>query len=145
MCRKANAVRLFRQEFNCSQAVFCAYRQANDLDEPTALKLATVFGAGVAGTGRELCGAVTGALMAISMKHGRENLESVEAKVKTYQLGGQFMAQFEAIHGSCMCEDILGLNIGTPESLKKAREEKLLETKCLVVVESAADILEELL
>ena len=145
MSRKANALRLFKERFNCSQAVFCAYRQEHELDEPTALKLATAFGAGVAGTGRSLCGAVTGGLMAISMKHGREDLASVDAKVKTYQLGAQFMAEFEAKHGSCKCEDILGLNIGTPEGHAQANQQKLFETKCLEVVESAADILEELL
>jgi C_GCAxxG_C_C family probable redox protein len=71
MQRKEKAVELFRQKFNCSQAVFTAYRQADVLEEKDALKLATVFGAGVAGSGSELCGAVTGALMAISMRYGR--------------------------------------------------------------------------
>ncbi len=70
MQRKEKAVELFRQQFNCSQAVFTAYRKVSVLDEESALKLSTVPGAGVACTGSELCGAVSGALLAISMHYG---------------------------------------------------------------------------
>jgi len=145
MSRKDNAVKLFTQRLNCSQAIFSAYRQENELTEEAALKLATVFGAGVACTGRELCGAVTGALMAISMKHGRGDLESVDAKTNTYEIGREFMAEFEARNGSCICEQLLGVNIGTAQGHKRAQEARLFETKCLDVVKSAADILEEML
>jgi C_GCAxxG_C_C family probable redox protein len=145
MSRKSDAVRLFSQRFNCSQAVFTAYREPDALDERTALKLATVFGAGVAATGRDLCGAVTGGLMAISMKHGRGDLDSVEAKAKTYELGRKFMKRFEAHNGSCICEKILGISIGTPEGHRQAQEARLFETRCLDCVKSAAEILDDLL
>ena len=79
------------------------------------------------------------------MKHGRGDLKSTEAKGKTYDLGKRFMAEFQAQNGSCTCEKIIGINIGTAEGLKKAREMKLFETKCLEAVKSAADILEKLL
>jgi C_GCAxxG_C_C family probable redox protein len=143
MKKKENAVRLFKLRLNCSQAIFSAYQ--DELDERTALKLATVFGAGVAGTGQELCGAVTGALMALSLKYGRADLESVDAKTKTHEMGRQFLSQFKAKHGSCVCEQLLGMNIGTAEGHKKAQEAGLFETQCLDVVKSAADILDELL
>ena len=145
MTRTEKAVEIFQKQFNCSQAVFTAFRQVDKLDEETALKLATVFGAGVAGTGSDLCGAVTGALMALSMKHGRGDLRSVEAKARTYELGRGFMAEFEKRNGSCVCEKILGINIGLPQNLEKARAERLFETRCLDVVRSAAEILEKIL
>ena len=145
MTRKEKAVDLFKQQFNCSQAVFAAFRQADRLDEETALKLATVFGAGVACTGSGLCGAVSGALMALSMKHGRGSLKSVEAKARTYELGQRFMSEFKQENGSCVCEQILGFNIGTPENLERARAMRLFETRCLEVVNSAATILEAML
>ena len=128
MTRKEKAIDYFKQSFNCSQAVFTAFRQADKLDEKTALKLSTIFGAGVACTGKELCGAVSGALMAISMKHGREDVKGVEAKLKTYELGKKFMLEFAKVHGSCICEEIIGINIGTPENLKKAAEMNIFET-----------------
>jgi C_GCAxxG_C_C family probable redox protein len=145
MERKDKAVELFTQGFNCSQAVFTAYRQADLLDEQTALKLATVFGAGLACTGSGSCGAVTGALLAISMRHGRGDVQSIDAKTTTYELAQAFMAEFASRIGSCWCEDILGLNIGVPENLEKARDAKLFETRCLDAVRAACDILEQVL
>ncbi len=145
MQRKERAVKLFSQKFNCSQAVFTAYRQADELDEETALKIATVFGAGVACTGGELCGAVSGALMAISLRYGRGTRENTEAKVKTYELGNRFTIEFKSRMGSCSCAGVLGLDIGVPGNLEKAGEMKLFETVCLDAVKTASDLLEEIL
>jgi C_GCAxxG_C_C family probable redox protein len=144
MNRKENAVNYFKQSFNCSQSVFTAYRQTDKMDEKTALKLSTIYGAGVASTGKELCGAVTGALMAISMKFGREDVAGIESKMRTYELGRQFMEKFSKNQGSCICDRILGINIGTPENMKKATEMNLFATKCLGAVKTASDILEEM-
>jgi C_GCAxxG_C_C family probable redox protein len=145
MQRKEKAVELFKQKFNCSQAIFTAYRQADVLEEKDALKLATIFGAGVAGSGSELCGAVTGALLAISMRYGRDDIHSIEAKMQTYELGRRFMADFKSCMGSSACESILGMNIGIPENLQKARDLKLFEIRCVDAVKAASDILEKLL
>jgi C_GCAxxG_C_C family probable redox protein len=144
MTRPEKAINIFKQRFNCSQALFTAFRQADKLDEETALKLSTVFGAGVAGTGA-MCGAVSGALMAISMKHGRGDLASIEAKAETYQLGQKFMSEFKRRNHSCACADLLGMNIGVPENMAKAQELKLFETRCVEIVTSAAEILEQII
>jgi C_GCAxxG_C_C family probable redox protein len=144
MIRKDKAIGFYRQGFNCSQSVFTAYKQ-DSLDDASALKLATVLGAGVACTGTGLCGAVSGALLAISMKNGRGDVKSVDAKFKTYELGRKFMDEFKSENGSCICEQIIGINIGAPENLKKAQETRLFETKCFDAVKSACNILERML
>ncbi|HET9552745.1 MAG TPA: C-GCAxxG-C-C family protein [Anaeromyxobacteraceae bacterium] len=145
MTRSERAVDLFRQQLNCSQAVFAAYRQEEVLDEATALRLATVFGAGGAGTGSGRCGAVSGALLAISLKHGRKDVASAEARTRTYELARRFTAEFEARNGSCTCQEILGINIGTAEGYEQARGLGLFETRCAEAVRSAAEILDRLL
>lgn len=145
MTRKEQAIELFKKQFNCSQAVFTAYRQKDVLSEQDALKLSTIFGAGVACTGNGPCGALSGALMAISMQHGRGDLESVEAKGKTYVLGQQLLAEFKERMGASACEAIIGINIGTPENLALAREQKLFETRCVDAVKTACDILDKIL
>jgi C_GCAxxG_C_C family probable redox protein len=145
MTRKERAIELFQKQFNCSQSVFTAYRQHAVLDEANALKLSTIFGAGVACTGKGSCGAVSGALMAISMHHGRGDLESTAAKGKTYLLGQQLLAQFKERMGASDCEAILGINIGTPENLAKAKDQKLFETRCVEAVKTACEILDHIL
>jgi C_GCAxxG_C_C family probable redox protein len=145
MQRKEKALQLFSNRCNCSQAVFAAFRVAEVLDEVSALRLATVFGGGVGSTGGGMCGAVSGALLALSMRYGMGGIEELENKKRTYEFGRQFMAEFEKRMGSCRCESILGLCIGEPENLQKARELKLFETVCVEAVGTAADILEEML
>jgi C_GCAxxG_C_C family probable redox protein len=104
-----------------------------------------VFGAGVAYTGADLCGAVTGALMAISLKYGRGDVKDISAKTKTYELGRKFMEEFSAKNDSCICGELLGLDIGTPEGVKEAVETKLFETRCPALVKSACEILDKML
>ncbi|TNJ38426.1 hypothetical protein FGF66_09215 [Chlorobaculum thiosulfatiphilum] len=145
MQRKEKALELFGNRCNCSQAVFAAFRQAEVLDEASALRLATVFGGGVAGSGGEMCGAVTGALMALSMRYDMGGIGELANKKRTYELGRQFMEEFEKRMGSCRCESMLGLCIGEQENLQKARELKLFETVCVDAVGTASDILEEML
>jgi C_GCAxxG_C_C family probable redox protein len=145
MQKKEKALELFDNRCNCSQAVFAAFRQAEVLDEASALRLATVFGGGVAGSGGGMCGAVTGALMAISMRYDMGGIGELANKKRTYELGRQFMEEFEKRMGSCRCESMLGLCIGEPENLQKARELKLFETVCVDAVGTASDILEEML
>lgn len=145
MLRKEKTLQLFGNRCNCSQAVFAAFRRAEVLDEASALRLATMFGGGVAGSGGGMCGAVTGALLALSMRYGMGGIEELANKTKSYELGRQFMAEFEKRMGSCRCESILGLCIGEPENLQKARELKLFQTVCVDAVSTAADILEEML
>jgi len=145
MNRKEKSLEIFRQSFNCSQAIFCAYRNTAALDEENSLKLATMFGAGVASTGTGLCGAVTGGLMAISMHHGRGSVEDTQAKRTTYELGRQFISDFTSQIGACTCEAILGINISSPENMKKALEDKLFETTCVDAVRTAAELLDEII
>lgn len=144
MDRIHDALEIYKQRFNCSQAIFVAFRDVERLDEQTALKLGTMFGAGVACTGGT-CGAVTGALMALSMKHGRGDVASVDAKTKTYQLGRAFMDEFRKQHGSCICQELLGMNIGVPENMAKAQAMGLFQTQCYELVKSAAQILDRML
>ena len=57
--------------YNCAQSVFAAFHEEMGLDEETALKLMRLgLGGGVGGL-REICGAVTGAAMAINMYSAR--------------------------------------------------------------------------
>ncbi len=144
MDRITRALEIYKQRFNCSQALLVAFRDADHLDEDTAFKLATVFGGGTAGSGGT-CGAVNGALMAISMKHGRGPADAIDAKTKTYKLARQFMDEFRRKNGSCICEDLLGMNIAVPENMAKAQACGLFDTKCLALVKSAAEILDSML
>lgn len=129
--------------FNCSQAVFGALAPGSGLEQETALKIAAAFGGGIARTG-ETCGAVTGALLAIGLKDGFSAPDPA-AKERIYQLGRQFMARFNELHGSTRCRDLLGCDLSTPEGLAEARERGLFKNQCPLYVKDAVQIASEML
>jgi len=63
------ALELFSQKYNCAQSVFGACPVSGGLSEAQRLALAAPFGGGVARQG-EICGALTGALLALGETFG---------------------------------------------------------------------------
>ncbi len=137
------AVECFGGGFNCCQAVLATYAGPLGVPCEQALKLAEGFGGGLAGLG-ETCGAVTGALMVLGLRHGRTRPDDLEAKMTTNRLVREFIRRFEARRGSVKCRDLLGCAIDTPEKLQAARDPKLFTTLCPGYVRDAAAILEGL-
>jgi C_GCAxxG_C_C family probable redox protein len=138
------AVDCFNNGFSCSQAVFSTYSEELGLDPKTALKVAGAFGGGMGHIG-ETCGAVTGALMVIGLKHGKIHPEDNAAKEKTYALVQEFASRFIAMNGSIRCTELLGFDISTSEGMKAAREEGLFIKLCPKYVKDAAKIIEQIL
>lgn len=64
------AIELFLKGFNCSQSVVYGFREEIGLTDDAALKMTSGFGAGMGRKG-ELCGAVTGGILVLGMRHGR--------------------------------------------------------------------------
>ena len=139
------AVACFKEDFNCSQAVFSINAPMLGLDRETALRVAAAFGGGIGRTG-ETCGAASGALMAIGLRYGQHTAEDKDAKEKTYDLAAEFLNRFAARNNGCVkCRELLGHNVGTPEGRQAAREQGLFETLCPKFVRDAAEIVEQLL
>ena len=66
----AQATAKFTSGYNCAQSVLWAFRDEVGLEEDVALKLATGLGAGM-GRKQEVCGAVTGGILVLGLRHGR--------------------------------------------------------------------------
>ena len=142
--RIQTAVDTFQQGFSCSQAVLSAFADVFNLDKSLALKISQPFGGGIAHRG-EICGAVSGAFMVIGLKFGRTKAEDTEARDRTYEIMTQFIQKFENLHGSIICKELLGYDLGSEEESKKAEKDGLFETLCPKFVQHAADILTELI
>lgn len=144
MTKTEHAAALFKEGFSCSQAVFAAFSEAYGLDRETSLKIAQAFGGGMAHLG-EACGAVTGAFMLIGLKYGRTKAEDLAARDRTYEKMLQFAERFKALHCSIQCRCLLGLDLGTEEGMRLAREKNLFQTLCAKYVQDAATIVEGIL
>jgi C_GCAxxG_C_C family probable redox protein len=144
MNKAEKAVALFKEGFSCSQAVFSAFSEDFGLDRNTSLKISQPFGGGMAHMG-EACGAVTGAFMLIGLKYGRTKADDLAARDRTYAKMRQFTDRFKALHCSIQCRCLLGLDLGTEEGMRLAREKNLFQTICVKYVQDAATIVEEFL
>ena len=131
-----DAVQLFESGYVCSQAVFAAFSQDFDLSKEQALKIGACFGSGMQKA--EVCGACTGALMALGLKFG-------ENKEKSNEVCNRFMDEFKKENGSYICRDLLECDISTPEGVKYAKDNNLFTEFCPKMVESAAKITNEIL
>ncbi|MBQ2653904.1 MAG: C_GCAxxG_C_C family protein [Methanobrevibacter sp.] len=131
-----DAVQLFEDGYMCSQAVFAVFAPDFGISKEDALKIGACFGSGMRKA--EVCGACTGALMALGLKYGDSKAESNEACEK-------FLDEFEEENGSYICRDLLGCDISTEEGVKYALDNNLFNEFCPKMVESATKLAEKLL
>jgi len=108
------------------------------------LKAACAFGAGM-GRMQGVCGAVTGAFMALGMKYGSSTEGEEWKKQLTYRQVQEFVRKFEILHGSIICRNLLGCDISTDEGLKFAKESGLFAIKCRKYVMDSVEILESMM
>lgn len=140
MTKKADLVEERFFQFNCSQTVFSLFADDLELDEKTALKIASGFGGGMACA--ETCGAVTGSYMVIGMKHGHFDNDA-DKKASSKLKIQKFNEKFREAHGSLICKKLTGFDISTPEGNFDAHEAGVFQNKCTVFIKTACNILEE--
>ncbi len=138
------AVGCFREGFNCSQAILSTYGSESGLEREVALRAGAAFGGGMGGLG-EVCGAVTGAMIVIGLKYGYTMPQDKGAKEKTYARVRDFSGRFKARHGSLLCRELLGCDLGTAEGMALARQKGYFTELCPRFVRDAAEILEDVL
>ena len=132
----------FLSGYNCAQAVLDAFRDEAALDEDLALKIATGLGAGM-GRKQEVCGAVTGGILVLGLRHGRGSTGDRSATEQTYLRTRELMDRFTAQHGSCLCRELLqGYDLGTEEGLRRAKADDMLNKVCRPCVQTVVEILE---
>lgn len=145
--RKEKAVRLFKEGFNCSQAVFGAFSDDYSIDLDTALRLSASFGAGM-GRMREVCGAVSGMLMVAGLETGSAEGKDTGKKQHNYDVVQKLADDFRKENGSIICRELLGLTkdgkkIETAETKPEERNNTYYAKRpCIQLVEIAVELLE---
>jgi C_GCAxxG_C_C family probable redox protein len=144
MTKQQKAIEYHRNKFNCSQAVFAVMGTDFGLSEDDCLKVACAFGGGM-GRLQYTCGAVAGALMALGLKYGMALNDPEEKKLLTYAKTKEFFSEFEKLHGSINCKELLnGLNMNDPADFKKIKDQNLFEIRCEQYIVDAINIVEKL-
>lgn len=128
------------QQYNCSQAVFSVYGKLLGVDRDTCLKIASVFGGGINRTGN-VCGAVTGALMAIGLKIGEK--QSIDP-LGSHSLANEFINKFKDLNKTIICKELIDHELLTTEDVDHAFKSGAFNN-CPKFIKDAAEILEEIL
>ena len=108
----------------CSQCVLKALQDSLVIGDNLTFKAASALAGGVARAG-EVCGALTGGIMAISLVHGRDRLEETatsEAYLRAINLSTKLFEKFEREFGSVRCFDVQKKIFGRSFDLKKEED-----------------------
>lgn len=132
---KNEIIRAFMSGRNCAQCVVGQYADYLCFDREETDRMAACFGGGM-GMG-QTCGAVTGALITIGM--------ATEDNGEAAVLSRKFVDRFRELHGSCLCQELLGLEVFDPDKVRQMALSGQIADRCSDLVGSSFSILDELL
>ena len=145
MTHAEKAANLFKEGYNCAQAVFSAFCDVTGMDEKTALMLSSSFGGGM-GRLREVCGACSGAFMAAGIMYGYCDPKDDAAKKEHYALIQEIAKRFKEKNNTIICRELIeGIAKDTLPAPTPRTEEFYKVRPCLRFVMDAADILDEII
>lgn len=137
MSKKDIAKENFNSGMNCAQAVIVALAEDVGMDKNVAKAIACPFGGGFARK-REVCGAVSGMLMAIGLAHPEMD------KMEMYTYARKAMDEFSAETGSIICRELLAGITSDDTPIPSPRTEEYYKKRpCAELVELATAIAEK--
>ena len=136
---------LFREGYNCSQAVTLAFAdelEARGISREMAAGLVSSFGGGL-GRLREVCGCVSGMALVCGALEGYTDPKAATEKQDHYKRIQKLVTAFKDENGSYICRELLaGINTDT-NPMPEARTESYYKKRpCAELAACAADILE---
>ena len=133
------------EHFLCSETCLMALAKCQGIETPLIPRIATGFGAGIGRSG-ETCGAVTGAVMGLGIRYGRDKVEPIKDR-RPYWYATELLKRFKEEHGGLDCPALLELDIAKPEDYEEYTRRNLWTNRCTRYILSATgiacDIIEE--
>ena len=120
----------------CAESVVLALAKAQEVESELLPKIATAFCSGMSQTSGT-CGALTGAIMGISLTLGRRDASN--SVLPSYTATQQLIREFNQEFGVCDCSVLLGCDLSTPVGQATFREKRLSE-HCARYTSKAAEI-----
>lgn len=131
----------FIKGYDCSQVVLRYFAGKLGLSEDEANRVAAGFGGGM--MLGSVCGAYTGALMALGLKYGHSNEDGLlEQKNVMLAKMGELKEKFTEEFGTMECKELIGYDLSVPEELKGALDSGKLLDYCPGLVEKVIQITE---
>ena len=115
MDRCAAAYAYHKQGYNCAQSVAGAFADLTGTAPEQLMAAMGGFGGGVGGSHEELCGAVSGGVLVLSLLHPHTDGEDRAGKVRLYAQAKEFRRRFQEVFGLTRCGDLLRARPGVTE------------------------------
>lgn len=116
--------------YGCAETTLVVLQQAFGLPEATDSSPAMALNGGVAWRGG-ICGAISGAAMAVGRLAGQRIADHKEAKRVARGIIASLMEDFVHKHGGVNCSDLIGLDITTEEGHAAFIEGKVWHSLCM--------------
>ena len=135
----ARAARLFldeRHPYGCAETTLLVLKEALGPPEPGDSSAAMALNGGVACTG-QICGALSGAGIALGLLAGRRIRDHAVAKRVAREITGGLTDRFRDRFGSTDCRSLLGRDIRTPEQHQAFLDSGIWRDVCLAQIDFA--------
>ncbi len=106
MIVRENLEKMHDEGFNCAQCVACAFCDKFDVDEKTVKAAMSGFGGGC--RSGEICGAVSGAVMALGMMVPHITPNNLDEKARNGELTKELVQRFKDKYEYLTCRDLKG-------------------------------------
>ena len=134
----------FIKGYDCSQVVLRHFANKLGITADEANRVAACFGGGM--MLGSVCGAYTGALMAIGLKYGHSDPDGLlQQKDIMMAKTAQFKEKFVEKFGTVECKEQIGYDVSTPEGLKGALDSGKLLEYCPGLVDQVIGMAQEVL
>ncbi len=116
--------------------------QEFEIESEIIPRIASCFGGGIGNTGA-ICGAISGAVMAIGLKMDRG--DTMEEWFRMSMVVQEFRRRFEAEMGTINCRELTGADLSTEEGIKQYLGSDTPQTVCFPAVGLAYRLVMDLL
>lgn len=116
--------------YGCAETTFMVLKEAFDLPDPTDPSAAMALNGGVAYDGG-VCGAISGAALAVGLLASRRFADHARAKEEAREAIAGLMDDFRAAHGAVDCRALVGRDIRTPEQHKAFIDSGIWRVACM--------------
>lgn len=141
----AQARELFLTEENehgCAETTYIVLKRLFNLPDADDSSAAMALNGGVA-YGGGVCGAISGAALAVGQLAGQNIPDHSEAKTAARELVMDLMDRFQAQFGSTTCRGLLGIDLRQPGEHDRFIESGIWRTNCMSQIEFAVECLGE--
>ncbi|MCD6400990.1 MAG: C-GCAxxG-C-C family protein [Anaerolineales bacterium] len=129
--------------YGCAETTFIALKQAFSLPNPEDTSIAMVLNGGVA-YGGGICGAISGAALAVGMLAGKRIKDHNQAKRTARRIIARYMDEFKDKHHSVNCRDLIKLDIRDQKQHDQFIDSGIWRTVCMSQIEFAMEKLADL-